>query len=441
VALLFLLLEVRSAAGVVLSIAHVNHQLRGHESDEDERFVADLSRTHDLELYSHSAPVGRDSGASTEAGARRMRYEFFDRLLRQNRVAKVATAHTLDDQAETVLLRLLRGTGIRGLAGIYPRLSLGDAEPETERRFRGEVIRPLLEYRRSELQQFLRQRAQSWREDSSNLELRFLGNRVRRRLMPVMGENFGDAWITNLADLAEIARAEEEHWRDHPEVEALTQSLEIARLESLPLAARRRLIRRWLETQAENAGISFRLIEEVLDLAASTADKTLQLPAGHLIRRTRDRLGIEPAQPSSRRPNYEYTLSVPGEVVLPELGIRLLASLVGQSGVPEAERDSLLDADRLPSQLTIRNWRPGDRFWPVHTKDARKVKELLNDRQIVSTQKRLWPVIVSGGDLIWVRGFPVAHKFRCPEHATRALVIRETPAESRLLAFSPRAGT
>src|ERR1019366_7623469 len=210
VALLRLLLELRGELGIVLSVAHVNHKLRGAESDEDERFVAGPARQHGLDLHVCDGPVDRslrsESGSGIEAAARELRYGFFRQLARAGRVAKIATAHTLDDQAETVLLRIFRGTGIRGLSGVYPRIIF-----EEHGHAFGELVRPLLGFRRAALQEFLRERGQSWREDSSNRDIAFLRNRVRHRLLPMIGEEFGEAAIEHMGELAEIARAEEEH--------------------------------------------------------------------------------------------------------------------------------------------------------------------------------------------------------------------------------------
>jgi len=207
VALLVLLLELRAELGIVLSIAHVNHKLRGHESDADEQFVAKLARKHELELHGCDAPVDGRAGLGIEAAARELRYDFFRRLAREGHVKKIATAHTLDDQAETILLRIFRGTGIRGLAGIHPRIVFKQQGSAL-----GEVVRPLLGFRRAALPEFLRERGQVWREDSSNLDTVFLRNRVRHRLLPIIAEEFGEAAIEHMGELAEIARAEEECW-------------------------------------------------------------------------------------------------------------------------------------------------------------------------------------------------------------------------------------
>jgi tRNA(Ile)-lysidine synthase len=461
VALLCLLLELRAELGIVVSVAHVNHKLRGKESDEDERFVSELARQHGLALYvrearvdgRHSSKVGPEKSSGIEAAARELRYGFFRELAREGRVAKIATAHTLDDQAETVLQRIFRGTGIRGLAGIHPRIIF-----EEQGRAFGEVLRPLLGFRREALREFLRERGQSWREDSSNRDDAFLRNRLRHRLLPIIGEEFGGAAIEHMSELAEIARAEEEHWeRGHSEITAqLTSgakaksnkakqrpdsrrqpdsrraaSLPVTALLALSLAAQRRLVYVWLEANVAELSISFRLIEEVLELARGAAGQRLELTTGHTLRVTRQRgrkellLESETAD-EGKAADYEYALAVPGAVEVPELGAWIEARLVEAGSVPEGERGRLLDLERVPKEVLIRNWRAGDRYWPAHTSTARKVKELLGNRHAAGAEKKLWPVAVAEGcGLVWMRGFAVPAAFRVPSGAVKAIWIRE----------------
>lgn len=424
VALLCLLLELRAELGIVLSVAHVNHKLRGVESDEDERFIAELARQHGLELHVKEAPVDAKNGSGIEAAARELRYGFFRQLAREGRIMKIATAHTLDDQAETVLLRIFRGTGIRGLAGIHPKI-----EFEDQGRVFGEVVRPLLGFWRAALQQYLRERGQTWREDSSNQDLAFLRNRVRHRLLPIIGEEFGEPAIEHIGELAEIARAEEEQWSvAGGQWSAQPAPLPVAPLLELPLAARRRLVRAWLEMNAPDLSVSFRLIEEALELAAGPAGGKVEMSSGWNLRRGRHELLLEPqaCNTGNGAADYQYILPVPGVVNVPELGASIEARVVDATDVPENEREQLIDIRPIPKQLLVRNWRAGDRFWPAHTAAAKKVKDLLSDRHATGAKKKLWPVAVAeGSGLVWMREFAAPAAFQSPAGARKAIWIRE----------------
>jgi tRNA(Ile)-lysidine synthase len=475
VALLCLLLELRSDLGIVLSVAHVNHQLRDQESDDDEQFVARLAEQHGLELHLRHAPLRAPSegnhnstsstiGSGIEAAARQLRYDFFRKLAHDGLVSKIATAHSLDDQAETVLLRIFRGTGIRGLAGIHPRITFHE-----QGRVFGEIVRPLLGFRRATLQKFLRERGLSWRHDSSNQNLAFLRNRVRHRLLPIIAEEFGDAAIEHMSDLAEIARAEAEaQEQEEAEQWALSSrqwpvgepKLDAERLLALPLAAQRRLVRAWIEATAPGVKTSFRLIEEILDLARGPAGKKLELPPGRFLRRNRQDLSLESnalesdaihrganhararvteeaadkasdktaGKVAGKVADYEYALAIPGSISVPELCACIEARIVDPSHVPPNERGQLLDPRFLPNQVLIRNWRPGDRYWPAHTVAAKKVKELLTDRHATGSEKKLWPVAVANNSgIVWLRGFPAPAALRAPADASRAICIRDCP--------------
>ena len=210
VALLRLLLELRKEIGIVLSVVHFNHKLRGAESDEDEQFVAQLAQRHKLELHCESGDVAAyaaEKHLSLETAAREMRYQYFRRLLLEGRLNRIATGHTLDDQAETVLLKMVRGAGSRGLAGIYPRLSVRGSQFSD-----ASIVRPLLGTRRKELEPYLLGLGQSWREDRSNRDLRHMRNRVRHGILPRLERYLNPAVREALAETAEIARAEEEYW-------------------------------------------------------------------------------------------------------------------------------------------------------------------------------------------------------------------------------------
>ncbi len=538
VALLRLLLELRSELGVVLSVVHFNHQLRGAESDADQKFAAKLAREHGLEFHADIGDVERlaaERNTGVEAAARELRYEFFRRLLGSaegpeiepevpqglkpsssveldgtlrlrsgqapeavpfpNPIAppasqatsagsvpaslliKIATGHTLDDQAETVLMRLIRGTGLRGLGGIYPRIVVEQEDEDGH----GEIIRPLLGIRRRELEQYLADLNQPWREDSSNTDAKFTRNRVRKLVLPLLEREFNPAVVESLAELAEIARDEEDYWENEvsgwlgtvvqwsqPEwarglpgfgdSASLVQILPsqppvpdpelLARLEeSGPAVMNASVSRPWLLTEpravqrrvlkaiGEQAGIplEFKHIEEILRFAAENgaSGKELSLALGwKIVREPEEMVFVTPdLRRHERLPDYEYLLPVPGRAAVLELGGVIEALRVTpEARIAEYNPQQLLRADILPRSLIVRNWRAGDRFWPAHTKSPKKIKELLQERHVPQPGRRLWPVAVSGEEIVWMRGWPVPARW-CAKRDQEAVLIRELAAD------------
>ncbi|MGE5207275.1 MAG: tRNA lysidine(34) synthetase TilS [Chlamydiota bacterium] len=451
VALLRLLLELRDELGLVLSVVHVNHHIRGAEADADQEFVTELARRHGLLLHTSSFDTPAYSVGhklSLEAAARQLRYEYFQRLLTEGTLDKLATAHTLDDQAETVLLRLARGTGITGLAGIYPKwlVASGQRSEGTRKPRVGErssppeaaIIRPLLPIRRRELEAYLRSLDQPWREDATNLDPQFARNRVRHRVLPLLERELNPRIRELLAETAAIARAEEGYWaaevshvlaRDWvAPAEGSLGHLPIAALRRHPLALQRRLLR----AAAESLGLllEFQHVEEALTLAQAPpgSEKKLLLPGGWRMRRLRDRLSFEPPRESEpvRNQSFTYSLPLPGQVLVPETGT-VFQAVLGRISAEQA--GNAYDPACLSSPLQVRNWHPGDRFWPSHTRAPRKVKELLQERKVTLARRRTWPVItsaVSGREqIIWMRGFPPPQALLVASGQGQGIIIEE----------------
>ena len=314
VALLRLMLELRGELGIVVSVAHFHHQIRGAEADEDERFVAELAKARHLELRSEQGDApghARSRRLSLETAARELRYGFFAQLLKSGAVDKIATGHTLDDQAETVLMKTLRGAGTRGLAGIHPVLKTHERRrnaAEGGRATQAEIVRPLLSVRRSALEEYLRALGQEWREDSTNLDRKHLRNRIRHELVPQLERDFNPEVARVLAETAEVARAEEEYWERA--IERLLPTvwpegdgaLKLKPLLAQPLAVQRRLVRAALERAG--AGFDFRHGEEILRLAQK-ARGTLELADGWRVRREKNDLRIEKPTTSGPRASGE----------------------------------------------------------------------------------------------------------------------------------------
>jgi tRNA(Ile)-lysidine synthase len=438
VALLRVLLELREEVGIVVAVAHFNHGLRGEASEADEAFVAELARQHGLEFFSGRGDVrghALTSKLSLEAAARELRYCWLTSLAESQKLDAIATGHTLDDQAETVLLKFLRGAGTRGLAGIYPEIAIRPG---------ARIIRPLLEVTREEVEQYLTAFGQTWREDESNLDHRFARNRVRHELLPLLERDYNPNIRQLLSDAAELARAEEEYWNllakreletrqrikaeiphglkpststpggDAAEAVPFQSSaaepcLSLVNFQDLPLALQRRLLRSFAETQ--QLALDFDHVGNLLRCALGELPKA-ELPGGWLAVRQGGCLELRGPQAEPPFSGYQYTLPVPGEVRIAELGTTLRATAIReQLAHKSAEVDGLLRAELLGQDLVIRNWRPGDRFWPVHSKSEEKLKRLFSEQHIPEEQRQSWPLVLCDAQIVWVQGFPVSRAF------------------------------
>lgn len=454
VALLLLLLELREKLGIVLSVVHFNHKLRGKASDVDEKFVKRLAAKHGLEFHCSSLRVAKKAkkeGANLEDAARRARYDYFRSLTESGACTRMAVAHTADDQAETVLAHLLRGTGITGLGGIHP--------------VPGPVVRPLLDSRRSELRAYLRARKQTWREDLTNRDTRRMRARIRKKLLPLLEKQFQPEIVGHLVALANLAREDEAFWDAITEerVRALAQKsdgkLQIAiedlvkpwkekklntevaeNTESLEetKALSKRMVRRIVKETKQRAGqLGARNVEAVLELARrGQSGSALSLPGGVEVRRERETLvfcGIAPAQVEAgcdTAREYEYKIDPANGSQLarvPELGCAFRFRVIDWPPKRGETNDmgTVLDRHRLRAPLVLRNWRPGDRLRPVGHRNAHKLKRLLNEKHINRWERDGWPVLTSGGVLAWARGFHVAAEFAADERTRSGMVIAE----------------
>ncbi len=431
VALLLALIDLRDGLGVVLSVAHFNHGIRGEASDADESFVAELAKGHALECFCArgSAPQrARETKQSLETSARELRYGFFRELMASAKVNKIALAHTTDDQAETVLMRILRGAGTRGLAGIHPEKADDEAK----------FIRPLLETRRTSVEEFLRARGQQWREDSTNQDAVHTRNKVRHELMPKLRE-LNPAASETLARTADLARAEEEYWRAAVDkvlpfvllrgspvrgggravsmAEAAKNfGLDIETLGQHALALQRRIIR----AAVESAGIELDLehVEQTLRVASGEV-KACELLEGWRVTRSHRELRFERASASTKpcSAGYDLPAPIPGQVAIPDANLSVHLHLMplekGEASynleASHASEVIFAEAGRLTKlaesgSLRVRNWQEGDRFRQAHSSGEKKVKDLLQDLKVPKEQRRSWPVVSSGGRVIWVRG-------------------------------------
>jgi tRNA(Ile)-lysidine synthase len=397
-----------------LTALHVNHGLRGAESDGDEEFVRQFAQELGIGVLIHRAVL---NSGNLEAAARQARYAWFAQLLAQGGLDRIATGHTASDQAETVLFRFLRGAGTAGLAAIRPSAD--------------RIVRPLLNVPREEIHRYLRARGIAWREDSSNRDLSFARNRIRHELLPALTRDWNPALPQVLSQTAEWARAEEEYWANEAarlsehcvRFETGAAILSLPGLAALPLAAARRVVRLAIETaKGDLLGVDFPHVERILELAARREGRgRLQIPGLHACR-SFDwiRLSID----DSAAHGYHQNLPVPGEIQVPHGGPTLQLELKTADSVYNTVGHQL-DWGLLSGSLELRNWRPGDYYRQAGHSSEIKLKHLFQKARIPSWERRQWPVITLENSIVWTRDFGPAAGFTPSAGTGTVLVVRE----------------
>jgi tRNA(Ile)-lysidine synthase len=416
VCLLHVLRELAPRWDLSLEVLHFNHQLRGAASDEDAAFVAHLAEEMKLPFHQRSVAVA-DVPGNLEQAARNARREFFREAMTSLGLEKVATGHTKSDQAETVLFRLLRGSGNAGLAGVLPTTAEG-------------LVRPLLDVERGEIEQWLTGRGIAWREDASNSDERFSRNRIRHELLPKLRAEWNPAIDNMLSQMSVLAREDESYWRT-----ALPEDLLIRRgrivliaveaLRKFHSAIVRRMLRRAIElVRGDLRQIEFQHIEGALALVHELEGHgRLQIP-GVDVFRSMDWLRIAPQGYDNQvERNFRIPMDVPGTVTTPGLNVTITTELID----PESrytDREDVLDADKIAGRLEVRNWRPGDQ---IHIKDGRgteKIKYLFQEARVPLWDRRHWPILTVQDEIVWAWQFGSAAAFRAESEAARKLRIK-----------------
>jgi tRNA(Ile)-lysidine synthase len=400
------------------AVAHLNHRIRP-DSDADEAFCSALAAQLDLPFVSLCVDVPALACAmkqSLEVAGRTARREFLDNLKRTRRADRIATAHTEDDQAETLLLRMLRGAGQRGLSAIAPH--------------RGSRVRPVLWATRAELRRELEDRGQEWREDVTNADLTNPRNRLRHELMPFLERHFNPSARRALARLADAARADDSLLaRDGAmaagavvRADADGVWLDAAALIVLPEAIARRVVQHALEAAGQTAP-GFEDVLTVLDVArgdrASADLRRLRVePFGDFVVLV-SRGGLLAPEP------FRLELLVPGEVQLPGAGWVLEAAGPFHQPQPQPSATAVahIDAAAISGSLVVRSRQPGDRMRPAGLGGRKKVQDILVDRKVRRSDRDAVPIVTdSGGRIVWVAGHVVGEEFRVTE-GTKAVII------------------
>ncbi len=414
-ALLHILLELRPEWQFELFLGHFNHKLR-RNAEEDERFVRDMARKFSLPLFVGSENVrsqARTMKMNIEEAGRHLRYDFLKKTAGKIGPAKIATGHTMTDQAETFLMRLMRGSGLRGLAGIFPGVE-------------GMLVRPLIQVQDRDIQAYLEAKNAQFRVDESNFDRRFLRNKIRLELLPFLERNFDPLIVSHLDRIASIIREEDslleaitqEKAKDVIKQEVESVYLDVRLLSSLPRALARRLVRNFIARLRGNLrAISFEDVESVLSMGEG---KEFSLKKDMILRREKSHVFLKKTSPP--RLSYEYTWDGEGILEIRELKMRFKGRRMRREKVSrldyEDQTSAFLALEKIQFPLLIRNRREGDRYQPLGAPGQKKIKEIMRAKGVPLAERDRRPAFFSGGKIAWILGLPVGEEFKIEKTTT-----------------------
>lgn len=424
VALLRLLADIAAGFRLRLVAAHFNHALRGEESDRDAGFVAELAASWGLPFETERADIraAESLNACPEDAARISRYAFLAEVARRHGAARIALGHHLQDQSETIIMNLLRGTGVEGLRGMVPIRE-------------GMFIRPLLGVTRGEILDFLKRRGLGFRTDSSNLSNAFQRNRIRNQLIPELKRDYNPRLDEQLGRLGEIVRLEDDfmnslameklaEWGVAPDGGEMQVGIE--KLAVLHEALQRRIVKAILESLSpQRNGIGYNHVLSVINLCRyGSPHGRLALPFGIKAGRTYGTLRISAGGDAAAAGPYSRLLALPGEAAVPEAGITVKARFIEGSQVDySSPKTACLDYDRIVHPLEVRNFRHGDRMQPLGLKGSQKIKKIFIDRKIDTAKRMIIPMIADGMSVLWIPGIRFSERAKVSETTKRVIEI------------------
>ena len=438
VALLHILLELAPTFSFRLGVAHFNHGLRGEDADKDAEFVASLAGRLQLPFHADKRDTRSDQKRhrlSLEEAARKLRYAFFTKVREAHGYTKVALGHQADDNAEQILMQLIRGAGMSSMAGIPP---IRDAT----------IIRPLIRLTRQQIHYYCRSAGISFVADKTNFDRRHLRNRIRHDLIPLLRRDYNPEVVRSVNRLSDIVRDELRWTEDICETQfrlAITGMkpdllrFSINELRNSVPALRRRIIRKAVGlVKGDLRHVGFAHIDAVMQLiAVDSEDGRVHLPGRIEVKTAGNELIVKKHETGLRRSGrpiaalhrfryiIELPVTVPLTVVVPESGVRVIFSRFTTDSPEQlrgaGQQQAFFDMDKLHFPLVLRNIRPGDRFSPLGAGGTQKVKKYFIDHKVPAEKRARCPLLVSGRQIAWVVGHRIAESAKVTASTTQVL--------------------
>ncbi|KAB3533787.1 tRNA lysidine(34) synthetase TilS [Alkaliphilus serpentinus] len=428
VCLLHLLDTIKDFYNIKLYGAHLNHNFRGIEAQKDAQYVHNLCEEMGIMSFVKSVDVpviAKEKGYTLEEAGRIMRYSFFDEVAEKTGANKIAVAHNLNDQAETLLMRLLRGTGIQGLTAIHHK--------------RGRIIRPLLDTSREDIEGYCGFHNLKPRMDHTNFETIYHRNKIRLQLIPLLQE-YNNNILETLAKTAEILKLDSDYidYQAHQLYNQLTVydsktrlKIPIDGLEKAHPALQSRIFRLAVEALVgRREAIEYKHIQILIDFAfKEVTGKQLQLPMGITAIRSYDLLLLT-TDAIEENTAFTYSLNHNATTEIDELDSRLICRVINRNAlmeIPKQAHTKAIDYDKVKGSLKVRNRREGDRFWPLGLKGTKKLKDFFIDYKVPREMRQQIPLVCDDDEIIWVVGYRISEKYKITNETKRVLLMEYTP--------------
>lgn len=426
IALMNILYELKDEFNLKLIVAHLNHGLRGKESDRDEEFVKDAAKRLNLKCYTKRIKPGmlKEKGVSPEESARRARYKYFEGLVNRLHCNRIALGHNADDQAETILMRFIRGSGLKGLGGIPPV------------RKNGLIIRPLIEVFRKEIEEFLKKEKIPYVIDSTNKSMDFLRNKYRHKLIPFIEKEFNPNIKKTVLRMAEIFRNEEKFLSE------ITKSsknlyrkindgvvIDLTVLNTFSVAKKLRIIRSAIEELSGNL-LHFGHVHfyDILKISENQKpNQRLNLPGNLIAIKEYNQLKILFNKNEEITQKFNVTLNINNKTLIPALKCVVESKLILRKDIRRLKTPpdtALLDYDKLEKPLFFRNYCYGDRFFPLGAPGTKKLKDFFIDSRIPLQERYRIPLLISGDKIAWVAGLRIDDRFKVTDETKRVLKLK-----------------
>jgi tRNA(Ile)-lysidine synthetase, N-terminal domain/tRNA(Ile)-lysidine synthetase, C-terminal domain len=428
VCLFFILLELQKRYQLQLFAVHVNHGLRGKEADGDEAYVVQIAQTHKVPITVVKADVGnyaKKMGLSEEEAGRKLRYEAFYREFKTQHCNKIAVAHNENDQAETVLFHLFRGSGLKGLTGISA--------------VRDEIIRPLLCLSRLEIEEYLKNRNITYRTDSTNLCDKYARNKLRLKVLPYLTEEINAQAVRHIVDAAGMLRESDEYIEKNAEilfkrivkVENNTCSVEIKAIEQEHIVMQKKMVQRMIQHLANQLkDIEAEHIMMVLGLMNRMVGKQVDLPYNICAVREYDalQLFVKKQDSSSTGGLLCVPLEIPGIYEMEPLGMSIHLEILERREknvvIPKNDCTKWFDYDKIKNTIFIRNRQMGDYIQVDSAGGHKKLKDYFIDKKFPKAERDLIPLLADGSHIIWILGDRISEYYKVGEETTKILMVK-----------------